>query len=173
MIKDAGCEYCIVGHSERREMFNETDTTVNLKVKALVSAGIAPIVCVGESLAMRDSGDYVDFITAQVRAGLAGLDTIDMKNVVVAYEPIWAIGTGRTAAPEQAEEVCAAIRVTLNAEFGGDVANATRILYGGSMNAGNVEALLAQSDIDGGLVGGASLKADSFRQLIEAASEAQ
>ena len=139
MIKDAGCEYCIVGHSERREMFNETDTTVNLKV----------------------------------RAGLAGLDAIDMKNVVVAYEPIWAIGTGRTATPEQAEEVCAAIRATLNAEFGGDVANATRILYGGSMNAGNVEALLAQSDIDGGLVGGASLKADSFRQLIEAASEAQ
>ena len=152
MIKDAGCEYCIVGHSERREMFNETDTTVNLKVKALVSAGIAPIVCVGESLAMRDSGDYVEFITAQVRAGLAGLDAIDMKNVVVAYEPIWA---------------------TLNSEFGVDVANATRILYGGSMNAGNVEALLAQSDIDGGLVGGASLKADSFRQLIEAASEAQ
>ena len=109
-------------------MFNETDTTVNLKVKALVSAGIAPIVCVGESLAMRDSGDYVEFITAQVRAGLAGLDAIDMKNVVVAYEPIWAIGTGRTATPEQAEEVCAAIRATLNAEFGGDVATATRIL---------------------------------------------
>ena len=115
----------------------------------------------------------MEFITAQVRAGLAGLDAIDMKNVVVAYEPIWAIGTGRTATPEQAEEVCAAIRATLNAEFGGDVANATRILYGGSMNAGNVKALLAQSDIDGGLVGGASLKADSFRQLIEAASEAQ
>lgn len=173
MIKDAGCEYCIVGHSERREMFNETDTTVNLKVKALVSANITPIVCVGESLAMRDSGDYVEFITAQVRAGFAGLDAIDMKNVVVAYEPIWAIGTGRTATPEQAEEVCAAIRATLNSEFGSDVADSTRVLYGGSMNVGNVEALLAQPDIDGGLIGGASLKADSFRQLIEAASEAQ
>ena len=173
MIKDAGCEYCIVGHSERREMFNETDTTVNLKVKALIAADITPIVCVGESLAMRDSGDYVEFITAQVRAALAGLDAMDMKNVVVAYEPIWAIGTGRTATPEQAEEVCGAIRATLTAEFGQTVADETRVLYGGSMNVGNVVDLLAQPDIDGGLIGGASLKADSFRQLIEAAHEAK
>ena len=173
MIKDAGCEYCIVGHSERREMFNETDTTVNLKVKALIAAGITPIVCVGESLAMRDSGDYVEFITAQVRAALAGLDAMDMKNVVVAYEPIWAIGTGRTATPEQAEEVCGAIRATLTDEFGQTVADETRVLYGGSMNVGNVVDLLAQPDIDGGLIGGASLKADSFRQLIEAAHDAK
>ncbi len=172
MIKDAGCEYCIVGHSERREMFNETDTSVNRKVKALVHAGIAPIMCVGESLALRDSGDYLEFITAQVRAGLAGLDELDMKQVVVAYEPIWAIGTGRTATPEQAQEVCDAIRSVLAEEFGSTVAEATRVLYGGSMNVGNVESLLAQPDIDGGLIGGASLKADSFRQLVEAAHEA-
>lgn len=172
MIKDAGCEYCIVGHSERREMFNETDTSVNRKVKALVAAGIAPIMCVGESLALRDSGEYQEFITAQVRAGLAGLDELDMKQVVVAYEPIWAIGTGRTATPEQAQEVCAAIRAVLAEMFGAETADATRVLYGGSMNVGNVESLLAQADIDGGLIGGASLKADSFRQLVEAAHEA-
>ncbi len=172
MIKDAGCEYCIVGHSERREMFNETDTSVNRKVKALVAAGISPIMCVGESLALRDSGEFLEFITAQVRAGLAGLDELDMKQVVVAYEPIWAIGTGRTATPEQAEEVCAAIRSVLSQEFGETVAEATRVLYGGSMNVGNVESLLAQPNIDGGLIGGASLKADSFRQLVEAAHEA-
>ena len=172
MIKEAGCEFCIVGHSERREMFNETDTSVNLKVKALIEADITPIVCVGESLSMRDSGDYVGFIVAQVRAALAGLDEADMKKVVIAYEPIWAIGTGRTATPEQAEEVCAAIRATIADMFGKGVADACRVLYGGSMNVGNVESLLAQPDIDGGLIGGAALQSDSFRQLIEAASEA-
>lgn len=172
MIKEAGCEFCIVGHSERREMFNETDTSVNLKVKALIEADIAPIVCVGESLSMRDSGDYVGFIVAQVRAALAGLDEADMKKVVIAYEPIWAIGTGRTATPEQAEEVCAAIRATIADMFGKGVADACRVLYGGSMSVGNVESLLAQPDIDGGLIGGAALQSDSFRQLIEAASEA-
>lgn len=172
MIKEAGCEFCIVGHSERREMFNETDTSVNLKVKALIEADIAPIVCVGESLSMRDSGDYVGFIVAQVRAALAGLDEADMKKVVIAYEPIWAIGTGRTATPEQAEEVCAAIRATIADMFDKGVADACRVLYGGSMNVGNVESLLAQLNIDGGLIGGAALQSDSFRQLIEAASEA-
>ncbi len=172
MIKEAGCEFCIVGHSERREMFSETDTSVNLKVKALIEADIAPIVCVGESLSMRDSGDYVGFIVAQVRAALAGLDEADMKKVVIAYEPIWAIGTGRTATPEQAEEVCAAIRATIADMFDKGVADACRVLYGGSMNVGNVESLLAQPNIDGGLIGGAALQSDSFRQLIEAASEA-
>lgn len=172
MIKEAGCEFCIVGHSERREMFNETDTSVNLKVKALIEADIAPIVCVGESLSMRDSGDYIGFIVAQVRAALAGLDEADMKKVVIAYEPIWAIGTGRTATPEQAEEVCAAIRATIADMFDKGVADACRVLYGGSMNVGNVESLLAQPNIDGGLIGGAALQSDSFRQLIEAASEA-
>ncbi len=172
MIKEAGCEFCIVGHSERREMFNETDISVNLKVKALIEADIAPIVCVGESLSMRDSGDYVGFIVAQVRAAFAGLDEADMKKVVIAYEPIWAIGTGRTATPEQAEEVCAAIRATIADMFGKGVADACRVLYGGSMNVGNVESLLAQPNIDGGLIGGAALQSDSFRQLIEAAGEA-
>lgn len=172
MIKEAGCEFCIVGHSERREMFNETDTSVNLKVKALIEADIAPIVCVGESLSMRDSGDYAGFIVAQVRAALAGLDEADMKKVVIAYEPIWAIGTGRTATPEQAEEVCAAIRATIADMFDKGVADACRVLYGGSMNVGNVESLLAQPNIDGGLIGGAALQSDSFHQLIEAASEA-
>lgn len=172
MIKEVGCEYCIVGHSERREMFAETDMAVNLKVRALLEADIAPIVCVGESLAMRDSGDYLDFIIAQVKAAFAGLDSSDMKQVIVAYEPIWAIGTGRTATPEQAEEVCAAIRQVLRETFDSTVADECRILYGGSMNVGNVESLLAQEDIDGGLVGGASLQADSFRMLIEAANEA-
>ena len=171
MIKEAGCEFCIVGHSERREMFNETDTSVNLKVKALIEADIAPIVCVGESLSMRDSGDYVGFIVAQVRAALAGLDEADMIKAVIAYEPIWAIGTGRTATPEQAEEVCAAIRATIADMFDKGVADACRVLYGGSMNVGNVESLLAQPNIDGGLIGGAALQSDSFRQLIEAASE--
>lgn len=171
MIKEVGCTYCIVGHSERREMFNETDAAVNAKVKALIAADIAPIVCVGESLALRDAGTYLEFITAQVRAALAGLDAFDMKNVVIAYEPIWAIGTGRTATPEQAQEVCAAIRALAAELFGADVADDLRVLYGGSMNVGNVESLLVQPDIDGGLIGGASLQADSFRQLIEVAHD--
>lgn len=171
MIKEVGCTYCIVGHSERREMFNETDAAVNAKVKALIASDIAPIVCVGESLALRDAGTYLEFITAQVRAALAGLDAFDMKNVVIAYEPIWAIGTGRTATPEQAQEVCAAIRALAVELFGADVADDLRVLYGGSMNVGNVESLLVQPDIDGGLIGGASLQADSFRQLIEAAHD--
>ncbi len=171
MIKEVGCTYCIVGHSERREMFNETDAAVNAKVKALIASDIAPIVCVGESLALRDAGTYLEFITAQVRAALAGLDAFDMKNVVIAYEPIWAIGTGRTATPEQAQEVCAVIRALAVELFGADVADDLRVLYGGSMNVGNVESLLVQPDIDGGLIGGASLQADSFRQLIEAAHD--
>lgn len=172
MIKDIGCTYCIVGHSERRDMFCETDEMVNLKVKALIAADMKPIVCVGESLSMRDSGDYLGFVTAQVRAGLAGLDSDEAAKVVVAYEPIWAIGTGRTATPEQAEEVCAAIRATVAEMFGAYVADGIQVLYGGSMNPGNVESLLAQANIDGGLIGGASLKADSFKQLIEAAAKA-
>ena len=170
MIKEVGCTHCIVGHSERREYFCETDEQVNAKVKALIAGGLKPIVCVGESLNVRDKGNHLDFVTAQVRAAFAGLEADDMAGVVVAYEPIWAIGTGRTATPEQAQEVCAAVRATLDELFGAEVAEATRVLYGGSMNEGNVELLLAQPDIDGGLVGGASLKADSFRQLIEAAS---
>ena len=173
MIKEVGCEYCIVGHSERREMFAETDEAVNRKVKALVASSITPIVCVGESLHLRDSGEYKEFVCAQVRAALAGLDELEMKSIVFAYEPIWAIGTGRTATPEQAQEVCAAIRSTIAELFNTEIAGATRVLYGGSMNPGNVDSLLAQADIDGGLIGGAALKADTFKQLIEAAHVAQ
>lgn len=172
MIKEAGCTFSIVGHSERREYFAETDEIVNLKVKALVDNKVNAIVCVGESLNIRDNGRQLEFVTAQVRAALAGLDTEDLDKITIAYEPIWAIGTGRTATPEQAEEVCAAIRATLAEDFTTEAANGVRILYGGSMNVGNVDALLAMPNIDGGLVGGASLDADSFRQLIEAAAKA-
>lgn len=172
MIKDAGCTYSIVGHSERREYFDETDELVNLKVKALINNNLSAIVCVGESLNIRDNGRQLEFVTAQVRAALAGLDAEDLDKIVIAYEPIWAIGTGRTATPEQAEEVCAAIRATLAEDFTAEAADGARILYGGSMNEGNVESLLAMPDIDGGLVGGASLDANSFKQLIEAAAKA-
>ena len=168
MLKEIGCEYCIVGHSERRTMFGETNENVNHKVRALIDGGIAPIICVGESLAVRDDGTAEEFVCAQVRAALAGIEADEAKDVVIAYEPIWAIGTGRTATPEQAQAVCAGIRATLAELFGAELADSLRILYGGSMNVGNVESLLAQPDIDGGLVGGASLKAVSFIDLVKA-----
>lgn len=168
MLKEIGCEFCIVGHSERRNLFGETNEDVNNKVRALIAGGIAPIVCVGESLAVRDEGGAIDYVCAQVRAAFAGVEPEAAGSIVVAYEPVWAIGTGRTATPEQAQEVCAAIRSTLVELFGEDVAEATRILYGGSMNTGNVDMLLAEPDIDGGLVGGASLKANSFIDLVKA-----
>ena len=171
MLKDLGVTYCIVGHSERRGLFGETDEDVNKKVKALLAGGLTPIMCCGESLGIRDANEYIEFVTAQVDAGLAGLDDIDMKNVVIAYEPIWAIGTGRTATPEQAEEVWAAIRAKLADMFGAETAEATRILYGGSMKPENVDGLLAMDDIDGGLIGGASLKSNDFKALIEAATK--
>ena len=171
MLKDLGVTYCIVGHSERRGLFGETDEDVNKKVKALLAGGLTPIMCCGESLGIRDANEYIEFVTAQVDAGLAGLDDIDMKNVVIAYEPIWAIGTGRTATPEQAEEVCATIRAKLADMFGAETAEATRILYGGSMKPENVDGLLAMDDIDGGLIGGASLKSNDFKALIEAATK--
>ena len=168
MLKEIGCEWCIIGHSERRGYFGETNEDVNKKAKALISAAIRPIICVGESLAVRDSGDTLEFVCAQVKAAFAGIDEGQAKSCVVAYEPIWAIGTGRTATPEQAQEVCAAIRSTLAELFDQDTADAMRVLYGGSMNPGNVALLIAQPDIDGGLIGGAALEAQSFVQLIEA-----
>jgi len=168
MLAEIGCGYCIVGHSERREMFGETNEGVNRKVKALLEGKIKPIVCVGESLAIRDEGTYIDFVCAQVKAAFAGLDSTEALECVVAYEPIWAIGTGRTATPEQAEEVCAAVRATLAELFDSETADEIRVLYGGSMNPGNVNMLIEQPDIDGGLIGGAALKAESFVQLIEA-----
>ena len=168
MLGEIGCGWCIVGHSERRGYFGETNEDVNRKVKALIDAQIKPIVCVGESLEVRDEGTTLEFVCAQVRAAFAGVEASLARDCVVAYEPIWAIGTGRTATPEQAQEVCAAIRATLAELFGQDVADAMRVLYGGSMNPGNGALLIAQPDIDGGLIGGAALKAESFVQLIEA-----
>lgn len=172
MISGIGCRYCIVGHSERRQLFGETNEDVNKKVQALLADRthpIDPIVCVGESLAVREEGTYLQFVDAQVRAAFAGVDADGAKDAVVAYEPIWAIGTGRTATPEQAQEVCGAIRETLAVLFGQEAADGIRVLYGGSMNEGNAELLLAQPDIDGGLIGGASLKAKSFIQIVKEA----
>ncbi len=169
MIKEIGCTFCIVGHSERRNIFGETNEDVNRKARALIEAGIAPIVCVGESLSVRDEGAYLDYVTAQVRAAFAGIDGDDARTTVVAYEPVWAIGTGRTATPEQAEEVCAAIRACLADLYDEATAAAMRILYGGSMNEGNAALLLAEADIDGGLIGGAALKAGSFIEIVKAA----
>ena len=168
MLKEIGCEWCIIGHSERRGYFGETNEDVNRKAKALIAGQIKPIICVGESLTIRDEGTTLSFVCAQVQAAFAGIDAMQARECVVAYEPIWAIGTGRTATPEQAQEVCAAIRTTLADMFGGEVADAMRVLYGGSMNPGNVALLVEQPDIDGGLIGGAALKAESFVQLIEA-----
>lgn len=168
MLAEIGCEWCIVGHSERRTLFGETNEEVNLKVKALLGVGINPIVCVGESLAVRDEGRTIEYVCAQVRAAFAGLTAAEIKGSVVAYEPIWAIGTGRTATPEQAEEVCNAIRVELGELFGAPKADEMRILYGGSMNPGNVDSLIAEPDIDGGLIGGAALEASSFVALVNA-----
>ena len=157
MLSEIGCGWCIVGHSERRGYFGETNEDVNKKVKALIAAQIKPIVCVGESLAVRDEGTTLDFVCAQVRAAFAGVDASLAKDCVIAYEPIWAIGTGRTATPEQAQEVCGAIRDTLGQMYGAEVSEEMRVLYGGSMNPGNVKMLVAQPYIDGGLIGGAAL----------------
>lgn len=168
MLAEIGCTYCIIGHSERRTLFGETNEDVNRKAKALIDGKIAPIICVGESLAVRDEGNTEEYVCAQVRAALAGIDATRAAKVVIAYEPIWAIGTGRTATPEQAQEVCAAIRATVADIYDDAFAENMRVLYGGSMNPGNVERLIAQPDIDGGLIGGAALKADSFVELIKA-----
>lgn len=169
LLEDVGCSYVILGHSERRQYFGETDATVNRKLKAVLGAHPAAIVCVGESLAERDAGQAVSRVDAQVRAGLAEIAPAQMARVVVAYEPIWAIGTGRTASPADAQEVHAAIRSTLTELFGANVAAQTRILYGGSVNEANADSLLSQPDIDGALVGGASLSAEKFLAIVGAA----
>ncbi|MCL2807858.1 MAG: triose-phosphate isomerase [Coriobacteriia bacterium] len=170
MLKDVSCTYCIVGHSERRGYFGETDEMVALKAAALAQVGIVPIVCCGESLETREEGGALSFVTAQIRAALENISAEDAKAIVIAYEPIWAIGTGRTALPEQAEEVCNALRETLQELYGKEVADAIRILYGGSLNPGNVESFVAMPNIDGGLVGGASLVAEDFIVLLKAFS---
>ena len=166
----AAVSYVVVGHSERREYFAETDATVALKIGAALDAGITPILCVGESLAEREQGIMAERIRTQIKIDLANVSAADMGKVVVAYEPIWAIGTGKTATSEQAQEVCKLIRDTLVELFGADTAESVSILYGGSMNAKNAAELLAQPDIDGGLIGGASLKAEDFGKIIAAAN---
>lgn len=174
MLRELGCTYCIVGHSERRQYFGETNEDVNKKVHALLqdrTQPIDPIICVGESLAVRDDGTYLEFIEAQVKAAFAGIDAAVAKACVVAYEPVWAIGTGRTATPEQAQEVCGAIRTFLAELYEPAVAAEVRVVYGGSMNEGNAQLLLAQPDIDGGLIGGASLQASSFCAIVEMAAQ--
>lgn len=160
MLEDIGVDYCIVGHSERRQYFAETNETVNLKLKKLLEGSIRPIMCCGESLEQRDAGVLFDFVKEQLVEGLAGISADDMKKIVIAYEPIWAIGTGKTATNEQAQEVCGEIRKLIAEIYDEETAEAIRIQYGGSVNAGNAAELFAMPDIDGGLVGGASLKAD-------------
>ncbi|GAK52666.1 triosephosphate isomerase [Candidatus Moduliflexus flocculans] len=167
MLKSVGCTYVIIGHSERRTYFGETDETVNKRVFAALSEGLKPIVCVGETLEERESGQTFDVIKRQIVGGLANLSVEQMASVVIAYEPVWAIGTGKTATPAQAQEVHAFIRKLLNDIFGQTTAEATRIQYGGSVKPDNATELMSQPDIDGALVGGASLKADSFEKIIK------
>lgn len=166
MLEEIGVDFCIIGHSERRQYFAETDETVNLKIKKLLESSIRPIMCVGESLEQRDSGVLFDFVKSQLEGGLAGISPEDMKKIVVAYEPIWAIGTGRTASPQQAEEMCAFIRQTLIEMYGEAVADEVIIQYGGSVKPANATEIMNQDEIDGALVGGASLKASDFMQII-------
>ena len=171
MLKEVGVKYVIIGHSERRSYYNETDLSVNRKVKAALNAGLTPIVCVGESLEQRELGVTEELITYQVRAALAGLEAGQVRHVVIAYEPLWAIGTGKTATAEQAGEVCAHIRAVIREQYGARVARAVTVQYGGSMNAKNAAELLAQPDVDGGLIGGAALKTADFLAIIEAANQ--
>ena len=171
MIKEAGAKYVIIGHSERRQYYNETDFTVNKKVHAAINAGLYPIICVGESLEQRELGVTMELIAYQVKCALAGVPADKMRHVVIAYEPLWAIGTGKTATAEQAGEVCQAIRAVIRKLYGAHVARSVTIQYGGSMNAKNAAELLAQPDVDGGLIGGASLKPADFVQIINAANQ--
>ncbi len=171
MLKSVNAEYCIIGHSERRDYFHETDADENKKARALVAAGITPIFCCGESLETREAGEHVAFVTAQVRAGLEGVAIESADQLVIAYEPIWAIGTGKTATAADAQEVCGAIRATLVEIFGEELAGGIRVLYGGSAKPENIAGFLAEEDVDGALVGGASLKADDFAAMVEKAGE--
>lgn len=167
MIKEAGCRYCILGHSERREIFGETDAEVNKKVKAALKFNLIPIVCVGETLAQREAGAAQKTVETQFIGSFAGLTEAEMNKLVVAYEPVWAIGTGVTASPAQAQEMHAFIRALILKNISQAAADNTRILYGGSVKPDNTHELLSQPDIDGALVGGASLKAESFVQIVD------
>lgn len=171
MLKDLGVKYVIIGHSERRQYFGETDFTVNKKVLAALEAGLHPIICVGESLEQRELGITMELIALQVKSALAGVPAEKLRKCVIAYEPIWAIGTGNTATPEQAGEVCAAIRGVLRKLYGARIARSTTIQYGGSMNAANAQDLLNQEDVDGGLIGTAALDVEQFLQIIQTANQ--
>lgn len=171
MLKELGCTYVILGHSERREYFKECDCLINKKVKAALEAGIKPILCVGETLGQREAGQTINVVSAQTKGGLESLTSEQAAKVVIAYEPVWAIGTGKTATPEMAQEVHAEIRKVLAGMFGDETAEGMQILYGGSMKPENADQLLAQKDIDGGLIGGAALKADSFASLVKSAEK--
>jgi triosephosphate isomerase len=171
MLKELGVKYVIVGHSERRQYYGETDFTVNKKVHAALEAGLRPIICVGESLEQRELGVTMELIAYQVKIALAGVPADQMRHVIIAYEPLWAIGTGKTATADQAGEVCQAIRTIIRKLYGARVARSVTIQYGGSMNAKNAAELLAQPDVDGGLIGGASLKPADFVEIINAANQ--
>jgi triosephosphate isomerase len=171
MLAKLGCSYVTVGHSERREHHAEDDEVVNKKVRAAIKHGMTPILCVGEQLDVREAGGHIEHTTGQLIAGLKGLKAEQVKeNVVIAYEPVWAIGTGRVATPADAEEVCKALRGALSEKYGAEVADAVRVLYGGSVKSGNIADLVACDDIDGALVGGASLQADEFTKLCALAA---
>ena len=171
MLADLGVRYVIVGHSERRALFGETDEVVNKKVHAALNAGLNPIICVGESLTQREMGVTMELIALQVKSALAGVGAEQMRRCVIAYEPIWAIGTGKTATSEQASEVCSAIRALIRAQYGARVARSVTIQYGGSMKPENARELLSHEDIDGGLIGGASLQAQSLMEIVHAANQ--
>lgn len=167
MLKDAGCQYVVIGHSERRQYFGETDETVNKKIKAALAHALMPIVCIGESLEEREKGEIIDKVDSQINAGLEGLQKEQMSQIIIAYEPIWAIGTGLTATPAQAEEVHSFIREKLTEKYGNETASYAIILYGGSAKPDNTYSLLIEKNINGALVGGASLEADSFIQIAK------
>jgi triosephosphate isomerase len=169
MLLDVGCQYVILGHSERRQLMGETDAEVNKKAKRALAAGLIPIVCLGETLAQREAGQTLNVVQTQFDGSLAGIAAAEMSQVVIAYEPVWAIGTGKVATTAQVEEVHAALRALLQSRYNPEVAEAVRIQYGGSVKADNAAELLAQPNIDGALVGGASLKADSFLGIIAGA----
>ena len=171
MLKELGVEYVILGHSERRQYFGETDEIVNKKVLAAMEAGLKPIICVGETLEERELGITAERIRLQVKCALNGVNVENIRKLVIAYEPIWAIGTGKTATVEQASEVCTLIRDTIRELFGARAARSVTIQYGGSMNAENAAGLLSQLNIDGGLIGGASLKPESFKAIVDAANQ--
>ena len=170
MLVDAGAKYVIIGHSERRQYFGETDETVNKRTRAVIAAGLTAIVCVGETLEEREAGKLVEVIERQMNVGLKDVTAADCERLVIAYEPIWAIGTGKTATPDQAQEVHALIRATLAKLVGAETAETVRIQYGGSMKPTNAAELLAKKDIDGGLIGGAALKAADFAGIVAAAN---